>query len=215
MKELLITAFEPFGGFKENPALLVMNRLRPGAFPGWRLLRRRLPVSGEAVGRLAPGLIERHRPDVMVSLGLAAGEGGLRVERFALNIKDYGIKDNSGQRPAGEPVRKGGPAAYEVGADPVRLAAAARRAGAPAHVSNFAGAYVCNHLMYESLHAIARKGLATSYAFLHLPLATEMALRETSGRAVPSLPLDLLVKASAAAIKAALRSHAIGRTERL
>ena len=78
---------------------------------------------------------------------------------------------------------------------PVKLAAAARKAGVPAHVSNRADAYVCNTLIYEAMPAITTGGFKTKCAFLHLPLTTEMALLEKPGRAIPpSLPLSLLVK---------------------
>ena len=70
---------------------------------------------------------------------LAAGEAAVRAERFAVNIADYRIKDNSGWQPEGKKIDEKGPAAYFVTADPVKLAAAARRAGAPAYVSNHAG----------------------------------------------------------------------------
>jgi pyroglutamyl-peptidase len=205
MKKLLITAFEPFNGRGANPALLVMARLKPAAFRGWRVIKHRMPVDGRTVSRLVPALIARHKPDVMISFGLAAGEASVRVERFALNVQDYNIKDNAGYKPEGKMIRPEGPAAYFVGADPLRLAAAMRRAKVPAYVSNYAGAYVCNHLMYEALHAIAVRELPTRFAFIHLPLTMEMALPETSGKAIqPSLPLPALVKAAEAAIKAAL-----------
>lgn len=204
IKKILITAFEPFGGRGRNPALEVMAGLKPAAFKGCRLYRERMPVSGKAVGGRIAALISRLKPDRLVCLGLAAGETGLRVERFALNIQDYGIKDNSGYMPEGKPIAGDGPAAYFVNADPLKLASAARAAGAPAYVSNHAGAYVCNHLMYEAMRAIAAGGLKTKFAFLHLPFTTEMALAEKPGRvAPPSLPLSLLVKAVTAAIIAA------------
>lgn len=203
MKKILITAFEPFGGRGRNPALEVMAGLKPAAFKGCRLYREKMPVSGKAVGGRIAALISRIKPDRLVCLGLAAGETGIRVERFALNIQDYGIKDNSGYMPEGKPVAADGPAAYFVNADPLKLASAARGAGAPAYVSNHAGAYVCNHLMYEAMRAITAGGLKTKFAFIHLPFTTEMALAEKPGRgAPPSLPLALLVKAVAAAIKA-------------
>lgn len=203
MKKILITAFEPFGGRGRNPALEVMAALRPAAFKGCRLYRERMPVSGKAVGGRIAALISSIKPDRLVCLGLAAGETGLRVERFALNIQDYGIKDNSGYMPEGKPIAGNGPAAYFVNSDPLKLAAAARGAGAPAYVSNHAGAYVCNHLMYEAMRVITAAGLKTKFAFIHLPFTTEMALAEKPGRgAPPSLPLALLVKAVAAAVKA-------------
>ncbi|MBI4351364.1 MAG: pyroglutamyl-peptidase I [Elusimicrobia bacterium] len=201
-KTILVTAFEPFGGRKRNPALEVMAGLKPAAFPGCRLYREKLPVSGRAAGPALRELLSKVKPDLLVSLGLAAGEAGLRVERFGLNILDYGIKDNKGWLPEGRKIKADGPAAYFVNTDPIKLAAAARKTGIPAHVSNHAGAYVCNTLIYEAMHAITTGGFGTKFAFLHLPLTTEMAQEEKAGRASPSLPLPALVKAVEAAIKA-------------
>lgn len=204
MKNILVTGFEPFGGRGANPSLEVMSRLK--APPGARLFKARLPVSGRAVGKKIQDLITRIKPDLVVSLGLAAGEAAIRVERFAVNIADYAIKDNAGWQPEGKKLDEAGPAAYFVTADPLKLAAAARRAGAPAYVSNHAGGYVCNTSMYEALNAIAAAGLDCAYAFIHLPVSTEMALKEKPGRSIsPSLPLALLVKAVTAAIKEAAR----------
>jgi pyroglutamyl-peptidase len=201
-KKILVTAFEPFAGRKINPALEVMAKLKPSSFKDCRLYRAKMPVSGKAVGGRIAALISKIKPDHLISLGLAAGETGIRVERFALNIQDYGIKDNSGYRPEGKKIAANGPAAYFVNADPLKLATAARKAGVPAYVSNHAGAYVCNHLMYEAMHAITTGCLKTKFAFFHLPLTTEMALLETQGRGVPpSLPLALLAKAVEAMIK--------------
>lgn len=201
-KKILLTAFEPFAGRKRNPALEVMAGLKPGAF-ACRLFREKLPVSGREVGPALDRLLLKIKPDYLVSLGLAAGEAALRIERFGLNILDYGIKDNKGWLPEGKKIKADGPAAYFVNTDPIKLAAAARKAGVPAYVSNHAGAYVCNTLIYEAMHAIAESGFKTKYAFIHLPLTTEMVLEEKPGRcASPSLPLAALVKAVEAAVKA-------------
>lgn len=202
MKKILVTAFEPFGGRKENPTLAVLAALR--APKGTKLFKARLPVSGRAVGKKISSLVARIKPDLLISLGLAAGEAAVRVERFGLNIADYGIKDNAGWMPEGKKLDDKGPAAYFVTMDPVKLAAAVRRAGVPAYVSNHAGAYVCNSLMYTAMRAIDVSGLRTKYAFIHIPVSTEMALKEKPGRNIsPSLPHALLLKAIQAAIKAA------------
>jgi pyroglutamyl-peptidase len=203
-KKILVTGFEPFGGRGENPSLQVLARLKAPA--GARLFKARLPVSGRAVGPRMAALIARYKPDLVVSLGLAAGEAAIRVERFAVNVADYAIKDNSGWQPEGKKLDAAGPAAYFVTADPLKLAAAARCAGAPAYVSNHAGGYVCNTLMYRALAALAAAGCGARYAFIHIPVSTEMALKEKPGRNIsPSLPLDLLVKAVGAAVKEAAK----------
>lgn len=202
-KKILVTAFEPFAGRKINPSLQVLAELKPAAFKGCKLYREKLPVSGKAVETRIAALISKLKPDLVVSLGLAAGETSVRVERFALNVQDYGIKDNSGYMPEGKKIDQNGPAAYFVNTDPIKLAAASRKAGVPAYVSNHAGAYVCNHLMYAAMRAIETAGLKTKFAFIHLPLTTGMALLENPGRgAPPSLPLALLAQAVEASIKA-------------
>lgn len=200
-KKILITAFMPFAGRGQNPALEVMVRLRTSSFKNCKFYKEKLPVSGEVIRWKISGLIAKIKPDCVISLGLAAGEAAIRIERFGLNIQDYGIKDNSGYQPKGRPIRKDGPAAYLVTSDPARLEAAVKKVSVPVYVSNHAGAYVCNHLMYEAMHAITVAGLKTKFAFIHLPLTTEMSAQET-GRAIPpSLPLSTLVTAVEAIIK--------------
>lgn len=201
-KKILVTAFEPFGGRDENPTLRVMAALKAPA--GARLFRARLPVEGRAVGKKIETLLTRLKPDLLISLGLAAGEAAIRVERFGLNIADYRIKDNAGWAPEGEKLEPSGPEACAVTIDPLRLAAAARRAGAPSYVSNNAGGYVCNTLMYRAMRAIGKSGLGTRYAFIHVPVSTEMALKEKPGKNIsPSLPLALITKAVQSAVKEA------------
>ncbi|MDT8287101.1 MAG: hypothetical protein RQ748_08345 [Elusimicrobiales bacterium] len=203
-KKILITAFEPFGGRADNPTLRVLAALK--APSGARLFRARLPVEGRAVGKKIEALLSRLKPDLLISLGLAAGDAAIRVERFGLNIADYRIKDNAGWNPEGEKLDPAGPAAYFVTLDPLKLAAAARRAGAPAYVSNHAGGYVCNTLMYRAMRAIDKAGLRTRYAFIHIPVSTEMALKEKPGKGVsPSLPLALMTAAVQSAIKEVAR----------
>jgi pyroglutamyl-peptidase len=201
-KKILVTAFEAFGGRSDNPTLRVLSALKAPA--GSRVFKARLPVEGKSVGKKMEALLARVKPDLLISLGLAAGEAAIRVERFGLNIADYRIKDNAGWMPEGEKLDPSGPGAYEVTIDPLKLAAACRRAGAPAYVSNHAGGYVCNTLMYRALRAIDKAGLRTRYAFIHIPVSTEMALKEKPGKNIsPSLPLALMTAAVQASIKEA------------
>ncbi len=203
-KKTLVTAFEPFGGRAENPTLRVLAALKAPA--GARLFRARLPVEGGAVGKKIEALLSRLKPDLLVSLGLAAGEAAVRVERFGLNIADYRIKDNAGWSPEGEKLDPSGPEAYAVTISPLKIAAACRRAGAPAYVSNHAGGYVCNTLMYRAMRAIDKSGMKTRYAFIHIPVSTEMALKEKPGKNIsPSLPLALITAAVQSAIKEAAK----------
>ena len=49
---------------------------------------------------------------MVIALGQSGGRPGLSLERVAINVDDYRIPDNDGNRPVDEPVVEGGPAAY-------------------------------------------------------------------------------------------------------
>jgi pyroglutamyl-peptidase len=80
------------------------------------------------------------------------------------------------------------------------MAAGIRAANVPAHVSNSAGTYVCNHLMYGVLHFLAASGHAARAGFIHVPYAHEQVLAKPG---VPALSLDSMAAGVEAAIAAA------------
>ena len=69
---------------------------------------------------------------------------------------------------------------------------AIRAAGLPATVSNSAGAFVCNDVLYTLLHRYA--GTDVKVGFIHVPYLPEQG--------TPSLPLQDTVKGLTAAIEA-------------
>ena len=79
------------------------------------------------------------------------------------------------------------------------MAAAICAAGVEAAVSNTAGTFVCNHLMYALLHFLAREGLGVRAGFMHVPYAPEQ-VRDRPGTA--SMPLEDMVRGLTAAIGA-------------
>ena len=76
--KLLLTAFDPFGGEKINPALEAVKRVQ------------------DKIGDLE---IEKEHPDVVLCIGQAGGRFDLTPERVAININDARIPDNEGNQP--------------------------------------------------------------------------------------------------------------------
>ena len=72
---------------------------------------------------------------------------------------------------------------------------AIQEAGVPSELSNSAGTYVCNHLLYCVLH---HAGPGVRAGFIHVPCIPE----QTEGTDRPSLPLAQLVTALEAAVSA-------------
>ena len=185
----LVTAFEPFGGETINPTMRVLEHLSPP--PGVQLERLVLPVVfGESL-RLLEQALEMFKPDVVLGLGQAGGRALVSLERVALNLNDARIPDNAGQQPIDTPVIKGAAAAYFSTLPLKRTLKALLDAGIPAHVSQSAGTFVCNHVMYGLLHVLEQSYPQTRGGFVHVPFLPEQAARHSA----PSLGLELLVQA--------------------
>jgi pyroglutamyl-peptidase len=147
--------------------------------------------------------IERHRPALVVCLGQAGGRAHLSVERVAINVDDARIADNAGLQPVDELIAPSGPPAYFATLPVKAMAKAMRAAGIPAEVSNSAGTYVCNHLMYGVLHYLAASGHRARAGLIHVPYSEQQAVDK---RDVPGMAIASMVKGVEAAIAAA-REH--------
>jgi pyroglutamyl-peptidase len=125
----------------------------------------------------------------------------MSVERVAINIDDARIADNAGGQPIDESIREGAEAAYFCTLPVKAMVAAMTEAGFPAEVSNSAGTFVCNHLIYGVLHHIAARGLKVRAGFMHVPYAEAQVL---SLPGMPAMALASMVEGAKAAIMAAV-----------
>ena len=201
--KILVTAFEPFGGQALNPAQQALAAL-PDNFNQARLEKLLLPTAFHASAEEAIDAIRRIRPDAVLLLGQAGGRVGITVERVAINIDDADIPDNRGAKPTDQPIFKGGPAAFFSTLPINKLVQSINESGAPAFISNTAGTYVCNHLLYQVLHLLRQEQPACRAGFVHLPWLPEQV---KEGKAeVFTLPLDKQVKGIQAALHAIIQA---------
>ena len=200
--KLLLTGFTPFDGEAINPALEAVKRL-PNEIAGLEIVKLEVPtVFGESV-RLVREAIEREQPDFVLSVGQAGGRAEITPERVAINVDDARIPDNAGQQPIDVPIFVDGENAYFATLPVKAMAEAIREAGLPSALSNTAGTYVCNHLMYGVLYHLNQKNSRAKAGFIHVPYIPEQ-IADKPG--VPSMPLDEIVRALEAAI-AAIPAH--------
>lgn len=190
---LLVTGFERFGPYSVNPSAEVTQALDGRQIRGRPVRGLVLPVHrSEAVTRLERAL-DVLDPAAIVQLGLAAGRARIALERVAVNLLDYPIPDNGGGQPRGEPCVPGGPAAYWSRLPLERLREVLAAAGIPACLSSTAGTFVCNQVMYWTLHRLAARGAPTPAGLIHLPLLPAMvAAADTEA---PSMEATLMVRA--------------------
>lgn len=202
MKKVLLSGFEPFGGEKINPSLELVKRLQEENWDRIEVHVVQLPVVfGDSIQKLQEK-IEEVNPDVVIGIGQAGGRSALSIERVGVNINDAVIQDNAGNQPIDEAINEVGPAAYFSTLPIKRMMKAARQAGVPAEISNTAGTYVCNHLMYGILDLLA--GTEQRGGFIHIPYLPEQVANKPKQA---SMSLEMLIKGMKAVVNAAVQDQ--------
>ncbi len=191
MKKLLITGFDPFDGATINPSWEAV-KLLPDTIGDYEIHKLQIPT----VFGLAPRTVLEKAaelcPDVIISVGQAGTRAAVTPERIGINVRDARICDNAGISPKDEPIVPGGADGYFSTLPVKAMIAAITDAGLPGAISNTAGTFVCNDVLYSLLHHYA--GTDVRCGFIHVPWLPEQG--------TPNLALEDTAKALAAAIEA-------------
>ena len=192
---ILVTAFDPFGGESVNPAQLAVEAL-PCRIGGHSVIKYVVPTIFGLSADLVIEQMDRLSPDAVVCVGQAGGRDAITPERVAINIMDAKIPDNAGCIPVDVPVVPDGPAAYFSTLPVKTMVAAIEDAGLPGKLSNTAGTFVCNQLLYRILHHAATRMPECRCGFIHVPYIPT----QTTDK--PSMELGDIVTGLTAAIEA-------------
>jgi pyroglutamyl-peptidase len=192
-RHILLTGFEPFDGDAVNPSGEVAKRL-DGRVVGDGVVRSAiLPVQHEAASAVVTPLLSAPGLLAVLHLGLAGGRARLSLERVAVNVMDYSRPDAHGQVLCDVACAADGPAGYFSTLPLREMLAALTAEGIPAAISNTAGTYLCNHVLYATLHHLAGRGLARPAGFIHLPFLPSMVAAHD--RDEPSMDLSTMIRA--------------------
>lgn len=197
-EKILLTGFEAFGGESLNPSWLAVKALHGRRMLGHVVVAAQLPtVFGTSLRRLEM-LLQQHQPALVVCVGQAGGRGALSLERVAINVNDAPIPDNGGARPIDTPVVHGAPVAYFTSLPIKAMLAALHQEGIRAEVSQTAGTFVCNHVFYGLMRALATNPRLqrTRGGFVHVPWLPEQG--------APNMALDDIVRGLRVAVRRAL-----------
>ncbi|MBO6387198.1 pyroglutamyl-peptidase I, partial [Enterococcus casseliflavus] len=137
--------------------------------------------------------------DVVLNIGQAGGRFAISPERVAINVDDARIPDNEGNQPVDEAIQPQGQPAYFSQLPIKAMVAAMKEAGIPAVVSNTAGTFVCNHIMYQVQYMIDTKYPTLKGGFIHVPFIPEQVV-DKPGQ--PAMSLQDIAKGLEAAIGA-------------
>ncbi|TFZ39872.1 pyroglutamyl-peptidase I [Soehngenia longivitae] len=201
--KVLVTGFDPFGGEKVNPAFEAVKRLED-KIAGAQVIKVEIPTVFRKSIEILDKKIEEEKPDVVICVGQAGGRFDMTVERVAINISDASIEDNEGNKPIDETIFEDGENAYFSSLPIKSIVSNIRNEKIPASVSNTAGTYVCNHIMYGLLYLIDKKYKNIRGGFIHVPYLPEQVVDK---RSTPSMNINDIVTALTVAIKTTVETQ--------
>lgn len=197
--KVLISGFKPFGGATLNPSELLVNVLERDQIPGVELFTVILPVEFDRSAEILLEKVKQIQPNLVIAFGQAEGRTAINPEKFAINLDDARIPDNSGDERKDVVIDKNGSDSYVTTLPIEMMVDAMKRAGYPADISLSAGAFVCNHIFYKLQKTLSGSNIRSG--FVHLPLVTEQST-EFPGKF--TMELEDMVSATKAAILSAL-----------
>ncbi len=195
--KILITGFEPFKNEKVNPSWEVCKILAKKSEMSVEM--RQLPVVYDEAAERALTVFDEIQPDVVLHLGEAGGRTHISVERIAVNCDDASIGDSKGQKRVGIPIEKEGADGLFTTIPVKKIVTALKEAGIPAIISNSAGTYLCNHVLYRTLNHVKENNLRVQVGFIHLPYLPQQTVDKPDKA---SMSLDLMVEAVRIALQA-------------
>ena len=196
--KVLITGFDPFGGEKINPAWEAVRAL-PDNIDGIEVVKLQIPTVFKKSAKKLFENIDSVKPDVVICVGQAGGRYEFSVERVAINVDDGRIPDNDGYQPVDSLVFEDGENAYFSTLPIKAIVEEVKKVGIPSAVSNTAGTYVCNHIMYSLLYYLNKNNLNIKGGFIHVPFIPEQVVEKKN---TPYMELTRITKALEISIKA-------------
>ncbi|MHA1215089.1 MAG: pyroglutamyl-peptidase I family protein [Candidatus Hodarchaeales archaeon] len=194
MKKVLITGFEPFGNYKENPSQEIAEGLNGQEINGYLIIGKSIPLRYKEIQEEIIGHIEGINPEIIINLGLAP-RPSIALERVALNIADVTRSAyNCGSRPEDEKLVEDGPTAYLTTLPIKKIKEHLNSKGIPCFISNSAGTYGCNQIFYYTMNHLDRISRLDSVkaGFIHVPLTPKLAIENFR---LCSMDLSLMKKA--------------------
>ncbi|ERK56898.1 pyroglutamyl-peptidase I [Gemella bergeri ATCC 700627] len=201
--KVLITGFEPFNNENINPSELAVRSL-PNSINNITIKKIILPTAFKHSSLLLKKEIENFKPHIVICVGQAGGRKNISLERIAVNIDDARIPDNNGYAPIDTPIRNDGTNAYFSTLPIKAIVENLKKENIPADISNTAGTFVCNHVMYDALYFSEKEDISFSAGFVHIPYIKEQIVDKPD---MPFMELNIIVKSLVSIIKTATKYY--------
>ncbi len=210
--KILVTGFDPFNNETINPALKALEKL-PKTIYSAEIIKLEVPTVFNVSLKVIEDAIKQYQPDVVLSIGQAGGRSQITVERIGINLDDAPIKDNANVMVIDKKIVEDAPDAYFSDLPIKAMIEKIQSKNIPAAISNTAGTFVCNHVLYGTRHLCITKYPNIKSGFIHIPFLPSQVVNKHN---VPSMNLDDIVEGLILAIEAIILNekdiHFIGGT---
>ncbi|UMT75695.1 pyroglutamyl-peptidase I [Staphylococcus roterodami] len=195
---ILVTGFAPFDNQDINPSWEAVTQLED--YIGDHTIDKlKLPTSFKKVDTMINKALASNHYDVVLSIGQAGGRSAITPERVAINIDDARIPDNDDFQPIDQAIHLDGASAYFSNLPVKAMTKSIIDQGLPGALSNSAGTYVCNHVLYHLGYLQDKHYPHLRFGFIHVPYIPE----QIGGKPdTPSMTLENIVTGLTAAIEA-------------
>jgi pyroglutamyl-peptidase len=177
---VLLTGFGPFPGVPNNASADLVRkvvRLSRRMLPEFQFAVAVLPTEWTRAPRMVAALHRRHRPILTLHFGVASGARSIRLEKEARNFC-RSAPDAAGALPSASALCQDGPQARPATISVKTIAKELNTRGYRASISDDAGGYLCNAVLYHSL-ALAEAREGCRVGFIHIPSDLSDPLRMT------------------------------------
>jgi pyroglutamyl-peptidase len=152
-KTILLTGFGPFPGVTENASASLVQRLAQTAerrFPARRVTAAVLATEWDRAPKQLAALYARFEPGLVIHFGVSEKARGFVIETIAANACRPAA-DAAGMLPRATCLSDRAPTAFDVTLPVRRIHKRLAALGLPVELSQDAGAYLCNAVLFQSL----------------------------------------------------------------
>ncbi|CCV63727.1 Pyrrolidone-carboxylate peptidase [Alteracholeplasma palmae J233] len=169
MKKVLVTAFAPFNMRNENESEEVLKQI-DSKFNEGIVIKKFLPTAFYNSFEEVKKVIDKEKIDVIILLGEASKRSMISIEKIAYNEIKTDIPDNNG-KVLNQKIFEDGEDKYYANFSPMKIKELFDTKKIPSYVSEDAGRYVCNSLLYSVMHYQIQKDDIAPTTFIHLPIS--------------------------------------------
>ncbi|MFO7677956.1 MAG: hypothetical protein R6V50_06215 [Thermoplasmatota archaeon] len=192
---VLITGFGPFHTYDVNPSELIAQNLSGQIIDDAEIVGIVLPVDFKESVEAIVLAIQQFKPVLVISLGLSPRSTGVDIETLGLNLKRNPLYEGGLFLP--RRIDPKGPFIRLSTFDTVDIVQGIKNDGIATRQSFFAGMYICNTVLYETLGFINQYNLDIKAGFIHVPL---LASQDPNG-----MELDVMIQAVIIAIQTSIK----------